>query len=84
MGERTGSRIFQWVWSYVLKRGHRDIHGGIQDNTQNCLIWGTFGSKSSILITLGLPKDYHYLIMLVLKCNTAGDSLVGARRKLHK
>ncbi|EGO55938.1 hypothetical protein NEUTE1DRAFT_47219, partial [Neurospora tetrasperma FGSC 2508] len=21
MGERTGSRVFQWVWSYVLGRG---------------------------------------------------------------
>ncbi len=21
MGERTGSRVFQWVWSYVLKDG---------------------------------------------------------------
>ncbi|KAK0368136.1 hypothetical protein CLIM01_14508 [Colletotrichum limetticola] len=21
MGERTGSRIFQWVWSYVEERG---------------------------------------------------------------
>ncbi|KAK0373551.1 hypothetical protein CLIM01_09077 [Colletotrichum limetticola] len=21
MGERTGSRVFQWVWSYVLERG---------------------------------------------------------------
>ncbi|KAL0939362.1 hypothetical protein CTRU02_205972 [Colletotrichum truncatum] len=20
MGERTGSRVFQWVWSYVLAR----------------------------------------------------------------
>ncbi|KAL0941346.1 hypothetical protein CTRU02_204109 [Colletotrichum truncatum] len=20
MGERTGSRVFQWVWSYVLRR----------------------------------------------------------------
>ncbi|KAK2039711.1 hypothetical protein LZ31DRAFT_476110, partial [Colletotrichum somersetense] len=23
MGERTGSRVFQWVWSYVSKRGVR-------------------------------------------------------------
>ncbi|KAK1845677.1 hypothetical protein CCHR01_11688 [Colletotrichum chrysophilum] len=21
MGERTGSRVFQWVWSYVLGNG---------------------------------------------------------------
>ncbi|KAL0940908.1 hypothetical protein CTRU02_203671 [Colletotrichum truncatum] len=21
MGERTGSRVFQWVWSYVLGHG---------------------------------------------------------------
>ncbi|KAL0939337.1 hypothetical protein CTRU02_205947 [Colletotrichum truncatum] len=21
MGERTGSRVFQWVWSYVLRGG---------------------------------------------------------------
>ncbi|KAK1478512.1 hypothetical protein CCUS01_04858 [Colletotrichum cuscutae] len=84
MGERTGSRIFQWVWSYVLERGHCDIHEGDQNNAHNCLIQGTFGSKSSILITLGFPKDYHYLILLVLRCNTARDSLVGTRRELHK
>ncbi|KAK1961755.1 hypothetical protein LY78DRAFT_588023, partial [Colletotrichum sublineola] len=24
MGERTGSRVFQWVWSYVLKLGTGD------------------------------------------------------------
>ncbi|KAK0375282.1 hypothetical protein CLIM01_07368 [Colletotrichum limetticola] len=23
MGERTGSRIFRWVWSYVLVCGRR-------------------------------------------------------------
>ncbi|KAL0929848.1 hypothetical protein CTRU02_215278 [Colletotrichum truncatum] len=21
MGERTGSRVFQWVWSYVVNQG---------------------------------------------------------------
>ncbi|KAK1839969.1 hypothetical protein CCHR01_17409 [Colletotrichum chrysophilum] len=24
MGERTGSRVFQWVWSYVA-----DVHVGV-------------------------------------------------------
>ncbi|KAI3548821.1 hypothetical protein CSPX01_02844 [Colletotrichum filicis] len=84
MGERTGSRIFQWVWSYVLGSGHRDIVQGIQDNAHNCLTWRTFGSKSGILITLGSPKDDHYFILSVLRYNTARDSLDGARRKLHK
>ncbi|KAK0371754.1 hypothetical protein CLIM01_10888 [Colletotrichum limetticola] len=34
MGERTGSRVFQWVWSYVVVRGSevehivRDHHAG--------------------------------------------------------
>ncbi|KHE81336.1 hypothetical protein GE21DRAFT_1216151, partial [Neurospora crassa] len=23
MGERTGSRVFQWVWSYVIKLGRK-------------------------------------------------------------
>ncbi|KAK0728345.1 hypothetical protein B0T26DRAFT_636871, partial [Lasiosphaeria miniovina] len=26
MGERTGSRIFQWVWSYVLEIGTNRDH----------------------------------------------------------
>ncbi|KAK1846872.1 hypothetical protein CCHR01_10504 [Colletotrichum chrysophilum] len=26
MGERTGSRVLQWVWSYVVKRGTEDAH----------------------------------------------------------
>ncbi|KAL0934440.1 hypothetical protein CTRU02_211239 [Colletotrichum truncatum] len=25
MGERTGSRVFQWVWSYVTKRCDKRI-----------------------------------------------------------
>jgi hypothetical protein len=26
MGERTGSRAFQWVWSYVLMRPRKLLH----------------------------------------------------------
>ncbi|KAK0369457.1 hypothetical protein CLIM01_13190 [Colletotrichum limetticola] len=26
MGERTGSRVFQWVWSYVIVLGREGIH----------------------------------------------------------
>ncbi|KAK0370996.1 hypothetical protein CLIM01_11646 [Colletotrichum limetticola] len=28
MGERTGSRVFQWVWSYVLERGLQEVEDG--------------------------------------------------------
>ncbi|KAH9230588.1 hypothetical protein K456DRAFT_516487 [Colletotrichum gloeosporioides 23] len=27
MGERTGSRVFQWVWSYVVDLGGQVAHG---------------------------------------------------------
>ncbi|KAK0378327.1 hypothetical protein CLIM01_04293 [Colletotrichum limetticola] len=30
MGERTGSRVFQWVWSYVAEVGHREIQVALQ------------------------------------------------------
>ncbi|KAK1978884.1 hypothetical protein LZ30DRAFT_598149, partial [Colletotrichum cereale] len=26
MGERTGSRVFQWVWSYVLVLAPKETH----------------------------------------------------------
>ncbi|KAK1840531.1 hypothetical protein CCHR01_16841 [Colletotrichum chrysophilum] len=26
MGERTGSRVFQWVWSYVLNQRNKVEH----------------------------------------------------------
>ncbi|KAK0371844.1 hypothetical protein CLIM01_10788 [Colletotrichum limetticola] len=37
MGERTGSRVFQWVWSYVTGKAVEEIHdaldiGQLQDS----------------------------------------------------
>ncbi|KAK1841964.1 hypothetical protein CCHR01_15405 [Colletotrichum chrysophilum] len=31
MGERTGSRVFQWVWSYVEDIESEEAHGGFVD-----------------------------------------------------
>ncbi|KAL0933641.1 hypothetical protein CTRU02_210440 [Colletotrichum truncatum] len=28
MGERTGSRVFQWVWSYVKETSHKIDYNG--------------------------------------------------------
>ncbi|KAK1840517.1 hypothetical protein CCHR01_16846 [Colletotrichum chrysophilum] len=28
MGERTGSRVFQWVWSYVTNVGSSNVNNG--------------------------------------------------------
>ncbi|KAK0377870.1 hypothetical protein CLIM01_04782 [Colletotrichum limetticola] len=33
MGERTGSRVFQWVWSYVVVDDGEAVHRG------SCKLW---------------------------------------------
>ncbi|KAK1973169.1 hypothetical protein LZ30DRAFT_611621, partial [Colletotrichum cereale] len=49
-GERTGSRVFQWVWSYVLEAGVQDgyscldrafsdIVGSIGPDVGECVVW---------------------------------------------
>ncbi|KAL0933993.1 hypothetical protein CTRU02_210792 [Colletotrichum truncatum] len=36
MGERTGSRVFQWVWSYVTTRGSKNAN---QSSRCSCKGW---------------------------------------------
>ncbi|KAK1846863.1 hypothetical protein CCHR01_10495 [Colletotrichum chrysophilum] len=39
MGERTGSRVFQWVWSYVLGDAERNDYEGQGDSPASVLSW---------------------------------------------
>ncbi|KAK1844106.1 hypothetical protein CCHR01_13255 [Colletotrichum chrysophilum] len=39
MGERTGSRVLQWVWSYVLKIMIEPIHQGSSLVTHLAFMW---------------------------------------------
>ncbi|KAL0939082.1 hypothetical protein CTRU02_205692 [Colletotrichum truncatum] len=36
MGERTGSRVFQWVWSYVVLTLAEDADGGMERDEDWC------------------------------------------------
>ncbi|KAK0378710.1 hypothetical protein CLIM01_03942 [Colletotrichum limetticola] len=47
MGERTGSRVFQWVWSYVVVRGHRVSH---QAHTESSSAWGIALDYETLLV----------------------------------
>ncbi|KAK1729920.1 uncharacterized protein BDZ83DRAFT_603963 [Colletotrichum acutatum] len=47
MGERTGSRVFQWVWSYVVGEGHSVAHHGRP------------GSAVAFLVVSTEPRNLH-------------------------
>ncbi|KAK1658588.1 hypothetical protein BDP55DRAFT_564924, partial [Colletotrichum godetiae] len=60
MGERTGSRVFRWVWSYVLDRTHCDIQEGhveLQRNSshQTCNSFPKFPHFAHLV-----PRAYAY------------------------
>ncbi|KAK1847461.1 hypothetical protein CCHR01_09923 [Colletotrichum chrysophilum] len=39
MGERTGSRVFQWVWPYVRFGGSKAVCQGASDVKQPSVHW---------------------------------------------
>ncbi|KAH9241799.1 hypothetical protein K456DRAFT_1823309, partial [Colletotrichum gloeosporioides 23] len=39
MGERTGSRVFQWVWPYVRFGGSKAVCQGASDVKQSSVHW---------------------------------------------
>ena len=50
MGERTGSRIFLWLWSYVLDAGRKSTYDpGCQSKVRRAK--KTYNSRCSLVVT---------------------------------